>query len=198
MKKWIIMFMTLFMISCQEDSGGSGANTAGTPNSTQNVVTPLSTGCLDGTNFCNNTVYNHHTGFIPYPGMYNQAYNYMHRFNRGFCDCPGGYMPVYNSSYGLGCVRQQLLQPYSGFFLYWKWGSGAIGWGYATNYGVHAPQVTINYPQYSNIPSASNSVSSCSKNLTQSCLMNQPNSCGTVATCRQVVAGSSLGVCVSY
>lgn len=180
MKKLVFFIITVFMISCQQSNDNGGGSTP--------VKTPLSMSCINGAAYCNNSAYAYHPGWMPYPGMYNYAYDYTSYFNQnGFCHCPRGYMPVYNGTYGLGCVNTQILEPYAGLYFYWSWGS----WGYTTA----APQTTINYPQYSNIPEASNSASSCSRSLTQSCLLDQANTCGTGATCRQVISGSNLGVC---
>ncbi|MEN0057842.1 MAG: hypothetical protein AAGB31_03330, partial [Bdellovibrio sp.] len=123
--------------------------------------------------------------------MYNYAYDYTSYFNQyGFCNCPGGYSPVYNGQYGLGCVSAQLLMPYAGMYTYWSWGWSSWGTGYP------APQTTINLPQYSNIPSVGGVNGQCSRNITQSCILSQANSCGAGAVCRQVMGGSNLGVCV--
>lgn len=182
MKRLVFLVFALFLAACQGNDNGNGGVT------TTQVSTPLNTNCLNGTAYCNNTIYSQYQGWMAYPGLANSAYDYTAYFNQyGFCNCPGGYMPTYNGTYGLGCVNAQLLQPYSGYFLYWQW-------GYSSS---PAPQTTINFPQFSNIPGGSNS-SQCSRTLTQSCLLDQGNTCGTGATCRQVLQGSNLGVCMSY
>ncbi|WII72848.1 hypothetical protein QJS83_03060 [Bdellovibrio sp. 22V] len=180
MKRLVFFLFALFLVACQgNDNGGGNAP----------VTTPLSMSCINGSAYCNNNIYYTYRGFIPYPGLANYAYNYMGYFNQyGFCGCPAGYQPVYNGVYGLGCMQTALLVPTADIFFYWTFG----GWGYTTA----APQASINIPQYSNIPSASNSVSSCSRNLTQSCLLDNTITCGAGATCRQAIAGSNLGVCV--
>lgn len=180
MKRLMFFILALFVTACQGDNGGNNM-----------AVTPLTLNCINGLSYCNNNLYSQYHGWTPYPGLYNYPYNYTNYFNRyGFCNCPGGYSPTYNGSYGLGCVNTQFLQPYSGYYYYWQFGLGG-------SYSYSAPQTTINYPQYSNIPGASNS-GQCSGSLTQSCLLDQVNSCGAGATCRQVVSGSNLGVCVRY
>lgn len=185
-KKLILFITTLFVVAaCQQDNSGGTAN-PGTP-----VVTPLSMSCINGTAYCNNSAYTQHYGWLPYPGMYNYAYDYTNHFNQyGFCNCPSGYMPVYNGTYGLGCVNTQILEPYQGVYFYWQWGQ--------LGYTTAAPQATTNFPQYSNIPGTINSAYNCSRTLTQSCLLDQGNTCGTGATCRQVFPGSNLGVCIIH
>lgn len=183
MKRLVFIIFTLFVMACQPNNDGNGGNTQ--------VTTPLNMSCLNGSAYCNSNQYAQYYGWMPYPGLYNYAYDYTSYFNQyGFCNCPSGYAPVYNGSFGLGCVNTQILEPYVGFTFNWQWGT----WSYTTA----APQTTINYPQYSNIPGASNSAYSCSRTLTQSCLLDQGNTCGTGATCRQVISGSNLGVCVVY
>lgn len=205
MKTWVVLIFALFMTACQGDDGGGGGGTAVT---TTTVTTPL-TSCLDGTTYCNNQQYSGLPGFMPYPGMYGYAYNYMTYFNQnGFCNCPQGWTPVYNSSYGLGCVQSRLLmQNYSASYLYWEFqnsSSWSYGWAQSNDYYYwsyySAPTIPNNFAQSSNIPNGyyGGSGGSCSRNLTQSCLLNQANTCGAGATCRQVIAGSSLGVCANY
>lgn len=180
MKRLIYFIVALFVTACQPGDNGGNNNIA---------ITPLTLNCINGMAYCNNNMYTQYNGWMPYPGLYNYPYNYTNHFNQyGFCNCPGGYIPTYNGSYGLGCVNAQLLQPYAGYYFYWQFGMGG---GYA------APQATINYPQYSNVPGASNN-GQCSGTLTQSCLLDQVNSCGAGATCRQVISGSNLGVCVRF
>lgn len=181
MKRLIYFILALFVTACQPGNNG-GNNVA---------VTPLNLNCINGTSYCNNNLYSQYNGWTSYPGLYNYAYNYTNYFNQyGFCNCPSGYLPTYNGSYGLGCVNSQLLQPYAGFYYFWQFGLGST-------YSYSAPQTTINYPQYSNVPGASNS-GACSSTLTQSCQLDQVNSCGAGATCRQVISGSNLGVCVRF
>lgn len=206
MKKWLFLLIALFVAACQNDGGGGGGNTT----VTNGVTTPL-TSCIDGTTFCDGRIYSQTPGFMAYPGMYGSAYNYMNQFARGgFCNCPMGTSPIYNSTYGLGCIQTRLLQPFAGYYMYWQIdysSNWTTGWGYndpAYYYGYgynSAPQIPNNYPQYSNIPAGTypgfGGGSSCSRNLTQSCLLNQGNTCGNGATCRQVISGSNLGVCAN-
>lgn len=183
MKRLILFIFPLFVMACQGNNGGNNNNVA---------VTPLNLNCINGVSYCNNNMYSQQYGWVPYPGLYNYPYNYTNYFNQyGFCNCPGGYLPTYNGSFGLGCVNAQLLQPYAGFYGYWQFG---LGTAYPT---YSAPQATINFPQFSNIPGASSS-GTCSGSLTQSCILNQLNSCGVGLICRQVISGSNLGVCVRY
>jgi hypothetical protein len=226
MKTWLLLILTVFAVACQNNDGGGGGGAV----ATTNVTTPL-TSCIDGSTYCNNSIYSQTQGFMPYPGMYGYAYNYMSQFSQnGFCNCPSGYNPVYNGTYGLGCIQARLLQPYSGYYMYWQLNAGSTwtsGWGYANPNGYNgynaAPTYPNNYPQYSNVPNGwsgygntnygynygynggynngynnnyyGNGGGSCSRNLTQSCLINQGNTCSTGAQCRQVVAGSNIGVC---
>lgn len=179
MNKLIIFIFALFLAACQGSNDSNGGNTT--------VVTPLSMSCINGSAYCNNAAYGQTYGWMPYPGMYNYAFDYTTVFAQyGFCNCPTGYQPVYNATYGLGCVNTQLLQAYEGYYSSWQW-----GWGYA----APAPQTTINIPQYSNIPGGTGG--QCTRTLTQSCLTDQANTCSAGATCRQVLAGSNLGVCTT-
>ncbi|MGZ3770888.1 MAG: hypothetical protein ACXVCP_12240 [Bdellovibrio sp.] len=181
MKRLMFFIFAIFVVACQGNNGGNNNNIA---------VTPLNLNCINGTAYCNNNMYTQYQGYAPYPGLYGYPYNYTNYFNQyGFCNCPSGYIATYNGSYGLGCVNTQLLQPYYGYYSYYQFGYGVSSYP--------APQTTINYGQYSNIPGASNS-GSCSGSLTQSCLLNQMYSCGTGAMCQPVVAGSNLGICVRY
>lgn len=191
MKRLIYLLFTVFALAaCQP---GDDGNTAGNKVAT----TPLELSCINGTANCNNAAYgNYGYGWTTYtyPGAYNYTYNYNNIFvQQGFCGCPSGYLPTYNGSYGLGCVSQQLLQPVWNNFYFWSY---SYGYTYGYSYVPSAPQMTINHPQYSNIPTNSNSYSSCSQTLTQSCILSQGNTCGVGATCREVLSGSNLGVCV--
>lgn len=179
MKRLVFFIFALFLAACQGNDGGGGVN------NTQ-VVTPLGMSCINGQAYCNNTGYSQYSGFIPYPGMYNYAYDYTNYFNQyGFCNCPAGYQPIYNGSMGLGCINTALMAPYEGFYFSWQW-----GWGYTSA----APQMSNNFPQYSNIPQGTNG--QCSRTLTQSCMLDQSITCGAGATCRPVFSGSNLGVCI--
>lgn len=196
MKRLIFFISALFLISCQSNDNGGGNRLA---------ITPLGLGCLNGTNYCNNTMYNQYPGWSAYPGYnnygynpgynpgynygHNQNYSYMNYYNQhGFCNCPAGYLPSYNGTYGLGCVNAQLIQPYAGAYFYWQFGAGT---------GYQAPQTSINYPQFSNVPGAASS-GLCSHTLTQSCLLDQYNTCSIGARCQPVNPGSRLGICVRY
>ncbi len=192
MKRTFILIATLVVAACGgSDGGGGGSPTPSTP-----VETPISHSCLDGTAYCDNIGYSQYYGWMPYPGMYPYAYNYTNYFNQnGFCDCPAGYMPVYNGMYGLGCVSQSLLNPYSGYYQIVVWGAAGGGWGYNVSGGVPAPQTPNNFPQYSNIP-GSNNYGSCGQTVTQSCILSEPNTCGKGALCKPVMGNSNLGVCV--
>ena len=181
MNKLILFIFALCLAACQGSDNGNGGNTT-------TVITPLSMSCINGSAYCNNTQYAQSYGFIPYPGLYTYAYDYTNQFAQyGFCNCPSGYQPVYNASYGLGCVNTQLLQPYEGYYYSMQWGWSYVG---------AAPQTTINIPQVSNIAGATHG--RCTRTLTQSCLLDQGNTCGAGATCRQVLQGSNLGVCMNY
>jgi hypothetical protein len=184
MKKiWVVISSLFLVVACQQGDG-SGSNNVN--------LTPMgnSFSCINGTTYCNNTAYSQTYGWMPYPGLYTYAYNYMSYFSQnGFCSCPVGYLPIYNGTLGLGCVMSQYLEVYSGYYYFWQF-------SYRIGYEAPAPQTQINIPQYSNVPGAINSAANCLSTLTQGCLLNQPNSCDIGATCRQTVPGSVLGVCI--
>lgn len=183
MKNLLVLLSTLIVaVACQQGDG-SGSNNV--------LVSPMSNSlaCINGAAYCDNSAYAGTYGWMPYPGMYNYAFNYMAQFSQqGFCACPVGYLPTYNGSLGLGCISSQLLDMYGGYYISWQ----ITTW----SYGAPAPQTQTNFPQFSNIPNAVNSVSSCMSTLTQACLLNQPYNCDIGATCRQTVPGSVLGICV--
>ncbi len=192
MKRLVFFIFALFIVACQGNDGGGGA-----PASPQQIATtPLTTNCINGSSYCNGAVYGQMGGYFQpyiYPYGYNQTnytYNYWNMFSQqGFCGCPGGYSPVYNGNYGLGCVSNQFLNGYQDQFYFWSYG---YSWGYTTA----APQATINIPQFSNIDGGSGQ---CSRQLLQSCVVNQGNAmCDAGATCRSVLPGSNLGVCSRY
>lgn len=199
MKRLIYLLFTVFALAaCQPDKDGGGGNQT-------TATTPLQLNCINGTSNCNTNAYGYYQGFQPYnfPYIngygygYNYGFNYNNVFiNQGFCGCPHGYLPTYNGTMGLGCIQQNLIYDNPpGQLFYWSYTNGYT-YGYIWSYVPAAPQVATNFPQYSNIPSAPNSFGSCSQNLTRSCILSQANSCDTGATCRQVIAGSNLGVCV--
>lgn len=189
MKNFIFFMLSILVLSaCQSDSGGSG-NTANNTTAT----TPLSMDCINGNTYCNNNQYYQYQGFRPYPGLHNYAYNYVNQFyNQGFCNCPSGFSPVYNESFGLGCVATGYMQNV-GMTVTWNWSFGHFA-GQSNAYVPAAPHSYNNYPQSSNI-NQQTTHQACTRTLAHSCFVNQPNSCGTGAFCRQTVVGSTLGIC---
>ncbi|AHI06828.1 hypothetical protein BDW_11640 [Bdellovibrio bacteriovorus W] len=188
MKRLVLAILTIFtMAACQQESSNNGNG---------QVATPLDFHCINGNANCNNQAYNYYQGWMPYPGFY--GYGGQHFINQlnnqGFCNCPSGYIPTYNGTFGLGCVQSAIVNPFIGTFFYWTWNVMG-GYGSYMGYVPAAPQTINNYPQVSNISGYPNSAS-CSNQLTQSCLLNQGNTCGAGASCRPVTHGQNLGVCV--
>lgn len=192
MKKLMFFMLSLLILSaCQSDSGGGSNGT------TNNATTPLNMDCINGSTYCNNNQYYQYNGFMPYPGLYNYAYNYVnHFYNYGFCNCPSGYSPVYNGSLGLGCVMNGYMNNIGGMVVTWNWSFGPFS-GQSSVYAPAAPPAYNNYPQTSNINQQFNTYT-CTRTLSQSCFTNQPGSCGPGSTCRQTTIGSNLGICVNY
>ena len=185
MKRLVFIVFALFVAACGNNGGGGGNG------ATTVAVTPTNLNCLNGSTICNNSAYGSYTGWVPYSMPYgNTAYNYINYFNQfGFCGCPTGYSPAYNGSMGLGCIASQYLQPIYNWTVFMSFGGGDIyGWG--------GGGATINIPQVSNVPGSAYQ-GNCSRQVSQSCLLNQVNNCGAGATCRQVISGSNLGVCIN-
>ena len=179
MKRLVYAFFALFVVACGGGGGGS--------NSTTVAVTPYN--CMAGTTVCNSSAYGGYSGWTTYSLPYGTNYNYSNYFaSYGFCGCPAGYFPSYNNSMGLGCVSNQYLQPLlnSAVYMNYNGSSWSNAWGSPGQ---------INIPQVSNIPGSYQGA--CQRNITQSCLLDQTNSCSAGATCQQVLAGSDLGVCVN-
>jgi hypothetical protein len=209
MKKLVYVLFALFITACGGSNSGSGGGKVAT--------TPLDTRCLDGSAYCNSSVYNQYNqyGFSSYPGYYGYGNNLSYYSRVGFCNCPAGSIPVYNQWSGLGCVQNTFIRPFAGFQLYWNFGVGAgygsgygygnygygSGWGYNQGYQNNWQQIsnTTGYG-YNNYNSGYGG--SCSNgnigNLTQSCLVDRANSCGNGGTCRPTGGGSRLGICVGY
>ncbi|GEM_PF-6354001 len=177
--KRVVFFIFAFVVAAcgSKDEGGN-----------KTAVSPLELSCINGTASCNNSYYNNYQnyGWMAYPG-FQYGYNYATYFNQyGLCNCPSNYMPVYNGMWGLGCVRTDIVQPFSYYF--WTFGP----------YSYPANEYPTNWPQYSNVGGGANpSTTSCTRTLAQSCFINQANSCGIGATCRQTTGGSVLGICVN-
>ncbi|MNJ99747.1 hypothetical protein D3C87_175280 [compost metagenome] len=191
MKKVVFAIFALFVAAC--DGGGGGGNSNNNYGG-QIATTPLDNRCFNGQMNCNSGVYNqfYQYGWMAYPG-FQYGYNYTNYFNQyGVCNCPVGTLPTYNSYAGLGCVRQEYLNPFMGFSFYWQ-----VGWGGYGSYGYSHPMndYPVNINQISNVSGYPNN-GNCQQNLIQSCYANQANSCGTGATCRITAAGSGLGICV--
>ncbi|MDG0815576.1 hypothetical protein [Bdellovibrio svalbardensis] len=182
MKRLVFIIFALFVAACADKGGGGGSNTI--------AVTPTDMGCINGSTVCNTGAYANYNGWTTYSLPYGSTqYNYSNYFNQyGFCGCPQGYSPAYNGSMGLGCISNQYLQPVYNYTVFMIFGSSFTGWGGGGSVN--------NQPQVSNIPGSPNQ-GTCNRNLTQSCLLDQANSCSTGATCRQVISGSNLGVCVN-
>lgn len=184
MKRLVFIIFGLFVAACGGNGGGSNGGTLV-------AVTPTSLGCINGSVTCNTAAYGTYSGWTTYSLPYGSTnYNYSNYFNQyGFCGCPSGYSPAYNGSMGLGCISNQILQPVYSSTVFMAFGGGTVtGWG--------GGGATINIPQVSNIPGSPNQ-GTCARQLTQSCLLDQGNSCGVGATCRQVISGSNLGVCTN-
>ena len=179
MKRLFVVLFTLLSMAACGDKGGGGSGTQAT--------TPVDSRCITNSSLCNNQVYGQYTGWVPYRFPYgNTAYDYSTFFTTyGVCGCPFGYQPAYNSSMGMGCFRTTNMMTFS-----FSW-----SFSFYASSGFYAPQTPINMPQVSNIPNAGGG--NCSRNVATSCLMNQVNSCGAGATCREVLTGSGLGVCVN-
>lgn len=183
MKRFVFIIFALFVAACGDKGGGGGSNTI--------AVTPTDLRCINGSATCNTGAYGNYNGWTTYSYPYgNTQYNYSTYFNQyGFCGCPSGYSPAYNGSMGLGCISNQFLQPVYNFTVFMAFGGGGFyGWG--------GGGAINNQPQVSNIPGSPNQ-GACNRNLTQSCLLDQANSCSSGAICRQVVSGSNLGVCIN-
>lgn len=185
MKRLVYIIFAFWLAACGSDGGDGGGGKVATA--------PLGLKCINGQANCDTTQYNQYYqyGWRPYPG-FQYGYDYSIQFNQnGFCNCPVGFGPVYNSTYGLGCIDQGLLEPFANSFFYFSFTIGSfVGGGYVGGYT--APEYPTNWPQYSNV--GGNTINTCSRTLTQSCFVNQPNSCGAGATCRQVNYGP-LGIC---
>lgn len=193
-KLFLTFITTMFLVACGSDDSSNN-------NSAKVATTPLHLSCINGQAHCDNSQYYQHQGFMPYPGMYNYAYDYSAVFiNRGLCGCPVNFAPTYNDSYGLGCVRSSQIQVYSATVSNWSYAYG-FGYGFyvgmtSTSYYTPAPQMQSNYVQQSNIVGNGLHQASCQAQITQSCFMDQANSCGERSQCRPVFNQGRLGICV--
>ncbi|HPI39337.1 MAG TPA: hypothetical protein PLJ21_00940 [Pseudobdellovibrionaceae bacterium] len=155
------------------------------------ATTPLNNTCLNQA--CDTSVYNQQ-GWQPYPtsysqyGGYNSYYNqyyygtYSYNYYGQFCDCPSGYLPVYNSSNGLGCVQNVYVQPY---------------WNIAFYASLNSNNNWTNVPIMSSVQSPANASSkNCYNGVLNSCIVDQPNSCGYGYGCQVTAGGSRIGICV--
>jgi hypothetical protein len=188
---YLIFTLTLAACGSSNDGGGGGTNNGGNGGNNANpiAVTPMDPRCINGTATCPSSTYNNYGGWTTYALPNNTpGNNYMNYFGQnGFCGCPGGYSPSYNGNMGLGCLSSMALQPYYNSAVLMNMGTNGT-WG--------GGSATINIPQVSNIPGSAYQ-GACTSQITQSCLINQPTSCGPGATCRQVITGSGLGVCTN-
>lgn len=188
--KFAIFLSALTSVATLFTACGSNGGNNSTPNGPA-AVAPLDTRCMNGTANCWNTGYSNYSGWTNYQypyGTYN-GYNYLNYFStNGFCGCPAGYSPAYNNSMGLGCVSNQSLLPIYNYAIYFNFRMGYSGW---VQNGA-----SINIPQVSNISNTTYQ-GQCLNQISQSCFVNQPNSCMAGATCRQVNTSSNLGICIN-
>lgn len=178
MKRWIMacLLAPLMFAACAEENKNSAVPVAPSP------------GCMNGTTYCDSSQYGYHQGYAPYPqNPYFHSEQNAASAYRGFnfsnlCDCPAGQRPVYNGTIGLGCVNASNI-PGPNSALYWSWQARNGQW--------------VNVPQISNAQGYAGNSSSCYKDVAQSCLVDQPNSCGAGAMCRVTGGGSRLGICTT-
>lgn len=188
-RKLLELIFALSLVACAPGGGSSGGSA--TSVAPQTATTPLSLNCINGTTLCSGNTYANYGGWTTYALPYNNTpYNYIPYFNQyGFCGCPSGYSPAYNATLGLGCVNTMYLQSIYGNAVFMGFGaSGFLSWG--------AGSATTSIPQVSNIPGAPNQ-GTCTRQITQSCILNQFNTCGVGAFCSQILTGSNLGVCIN-
>lgn len=194
MKRIVFVIFALFVAAC----GDKGSDSS-TTNTGQIATTPLDPRCYNGSTNCQNGVYNqnYQYGWMGYPGFQN-GYNYTNYFSQyGFCNCPPGSRPTYNSTSGLGCLRNEYINPYMTFTYYWQVSFNA-GFSYGYNgygAGYNMNDYPTNITQVSNISGYPQSSSACFNDVVQSCAVNQANSCGVGAICRPTAAASGMGIC---
>jgi hypothetical protein len=169
MKRWILncLVAPLIFAACADKDSG--------PNP---VVAPP-TACINGSTYCDSSQYGYNQGFSAYP----QNPYYTNGTNGNFCSCPAGQRPVYNGQFGLGCANITAMDGTAGSAIYWSWQSNNNQW--------------VNMPQSSNTQGYFGNTTSCYKTVMQSCLVDEPNSCGAGVTCRVVGGGSRLGICTT-
>lgn len=168
MKRWILTCLVapLFFAAC--DPGKSDPAPAAAP----------SAACMNGTTYCDSSLYGFNRGFSAYP---QNPYDNPNAGN--FCSCPTGQRPVYNGQYGLGCISNSSFQAYAANAVYWTWAAGNNQW--------------VNQPQISNTQGYFGNSSSCYKDVAQTCFVDQPNSCGTGLACIATAGASRVGICAS-
>lgn len=193
MKKTLLGLMTLMSLAltaCPGTNSGNNSNTV-----TTQATTPLDPRCLNGTTYCPQQNYNSYYmyGWMAYPQYYYNGIS----SNGYFCSCPSGYSPTYNPSWGLGCLASSYLAPFQSFtVVYNTWSY----YGYPYTYAYTAPVYTnnnVNIPQVSNMQGGDYAASCNMTTLTQSCFVNQANSCGGTNRCVPTVSGSPIGICTT-
>lgn len=169
MKRWILIcwMAPLLFWACADK------NTSPNP-----VVAPPTT-CVNGAAFCDSSLYGYNQGFSAYP----QNPYYTNGTNGNFCKCPVGQRPVYNGQYGLGCANITAFEGTTASAIYWRYQADNDQW--------------VNLTQSSNVQGYFGNSTSCYSNVAQSCLVDQPNSCGAGNICRVVGGGSRVGICTT-
>jgi hypothetical protein len=132
--------------------------------------------CMNGTTYCDASLYAYNQGFSAYPQN-----PYSNPASGNFCNCPAGQRPVYNGQYGLGCMSNTAFQPYAANAAYWSWSADNNQW--------------VNEQITSNAQGYYGNSTMCYQGVAQTCLVDQPNSCGAGLTCRVTGAASRVGVC---
>ncbi len=164
----LALFTTL-SVGCSNDSSKS-EDIALTPNS----------GCLNGQNNCTYSG-QYNGGFRNYPRNTNGQYTgYYDNYQSGFCGCQAGYSVAYSNHLGLTCINHSQLARNAHYFSY--------GWNYQ-QYAFSAPQPR----SYNAIPSQYRGA--CNKDVLQTCLVIQSDSCGSNGYCR-AIGGGDLGLCL--
>lgn len=164
---YICLMAPLFFWACADKNTG--------PNT---VVTPTTT-CVNGSVYCDSSMYGYNQGFSAYP---ENPY-YTNGTNGNFCKCPAGQRPVYSGQYGLGCANITALQGTAGSAIFWRYQANNDQW--------------VNLTQASNQQGYLGNTTACYNTVAQSCLVDEPNSCGTGNMCRVIGAASRIGICTT-
>ncbi len=193
MKKLVVGFLAMISLALTACPGGNSGN-----NNNGNVIaeTPIDPRCLNGTTYCPQYNYNQYRqyGWMAYPHYYYNGY----AATGAFCSCPSGYTPTYHSSWGLGCVSNSYASSLFNYAVYWNTYAYFGNYAYGTVSSPVYSNNSSNIPQVSNISNA-NYGTSCNygNNLSQTCFVNQANSCGINARCAPTASGSPIGLCIS-